>query len=58
MPAIDRARLVDLTATEQAAYTERHPRSRDLFEQGSNLFGKVPMTWMNKWTGAMWRTRC
>ncbi|MEO6789595.1 MAG: transaminase [Ornithinibacter sp.] len=51
MTAIDRARLADLTATEQAAYTERHPRSRDLFEQGSNLFGKVPMTWMNKWTG-------
>ncbi|MEO5608345.1 MAG: transaminase [Ornithinibacter sp.] len=51
MPVIDRVRLLDLTATEQSVYTERHPRSRDLFEQGSNLFGKVPMTWMNKWTG-------
>ena len=40
-----------LLAAEQAEYTQRHPRSRELFEQGSNLFGKVPMTWMNKWSG-------
>ena len=51
MPEIDRSRLTDLIAAEQATYTERHPRSRELFEQGSNLFGRVPMTWMNKWTG-------
>ena len=51
MPDIDRTRLRTLLAAEQAEYTQRHPRSRELFEQGSNLFGKVPMTWMNKWSG-------
>jgi len=51
MPDLDRSRLIALVAQEQATYTERHPRSRELFEQGSNLFGRVPMTWMNKWTG-------
>ena len=51
MPTIDRSRLHALLATEQATYTERHPRSRALFEAGDNLFGRVPMTWMNKWTG-------
>ena len=51
MPAIDRARLADLLAAEQAHYTEAHPRSRALFEQADHLFGRVPMTWMNKWSG-------
>ena len=51
MPDIDRSRLTELLAAEQATYTQGHPRSLELFEQGSNLFGKVPMTWMNKWSG-------
>jgi glutamate-1-semialdehyde 2,1-aminomutase len=51
MPPIDRSRLTDLIAAEQQVYTAGHPRSRELFAQGSNLFGRVPMTWMNKWTG-------
>ena len=51
MPDLDRSRLARLLAAEQAEYTERHPRSRELFEQGTNLFGRVPMTWMNKWSG-------
>ena len=32
-------------------YSQSHPRSQALFAQGSNLFGGVPMTWMNKWSG-------
>lgn len=40
-----------LLAHEQAQYTKDHPRSRELFEQADNLFGRVPMTWMNMWTG-------
>ncbi|KRE61739.1 aminotransferase [Nostocoides sp. Soil756] len=36
---------------EQETYSAEHPRSRELFEAGSNLFGRVPMTWMNKWSG-------
>ena len=51
MPDLDRSRLTELLAAEQATYTQDHPRSRELFEQGSNLFGRVPMTWMNKWSG-------
>ena len=51
MPDVDRSRLSELIAAEQASYTERHPRSRELFDEGTNLFGRVPMTWMNKWTG-------
>src|SRR6476661_3679367 len=51
MPSINRARLTMLLDREQAAYTENHPRSSALFEQASNLFGRVPMTWMNMWSG-------
>ena len=51
MADLDRARLATLLQAEQAAYTERHPRSRALFEEASNLFGRVPMTWMNMWSG-------
>lgn len=51
MATLDRTRLTSLLAAEQAAYTQNHPRSRALFDQAGNLFGRVPMTWMNMWTG-------
>ncbi|WP_406830200.1 transaminase [Pedococcus sp. KACC 23699] len=51
MATLDRSRLASLLADEQAAYTTNHPHSRALFEQADNLFGRVPMTWMNMWTG-------
>lgn len=51
MADLDRARLATLLDGEQAAYTARHPRSRALFEEAGNLFGRVPMTWMNMWSG-------
>ncbi|MBT9257860.1 aminotransferase class III-fold pyridoxal phosphate-dependent enzyme [Phycicoccus sp. MAQZ13P-2] len=51
MPSTDRARLARLLAAEQEQYTADHPRSRALYEAGGNLFGRVPMTWMNKWSG-------
>ena len=51
MADLDRSRLDALLAAEQATYTENHPRSRALFEEAGNLFGRVPMTWMNKWSG-------
>ncbi len=47
----DRGRLVELLEAEQARYAELHPKSRSLFEQADHLFGRVPMTWMNKWAG-------
>ncbi len=51
MTAIDRVRLGELLAAEQADYTARHPRSRELYAEAGHLFGRVPMTWMNMWTG-------
>ena len=51
MAHLDRARLSALLDHEQAAYTAEHPRSRALFAEASSLFGRVPMTWMNMWSG-------
>ncbi|WP_299441938.1 transaminase [uncultured Phycicoccus sp.] len=51
MTDTDRARLARLLAAEQETYTSLHPRSQHLFAAGTNLFGRVPMTWMNKWSG-------
>ena len=51
MPAIDRHRLVDLLEAERAEHARRTPTSRAAFEAADHLFGRVPMTWMNKWSG-------
>ena len=51
MADLDRSRLAALLDAEQAAYTESHPRSRALHAAADNLFGRVPMTWMNMWSG-------
>lgn len=51
MSAIDRDRLSTLLRAEQGAYAERNPRSRAAYEAATNLFGHVPMTWMNMWSG-------
>ncbi len=51
MTSVDRTRLAALLAQEQAAYAQQHPRSLALFEEATNLFGRVPMTWMNMWSG-------
>lgn len=40
-----------LLAAERALYIERSPNSQALFAGASHLFGRVPMTWMNKWSG-------
>ena len=48
---IDRARLQALVALERATYRDRHEASAALFGQASHLFGRVPMTWMAKWSG-------
>jgi glutamate-1-semialdehyde 2,1-aminomutase len=45
---IDRDRLRALTARERAAFAERHPRSAAAYARADHLFGRVPMTWMNK----------
>ena len=48
---INRDRLHQLLAREQNVYTKRNPVSQRLYNKADNLFGRVPMTWMNKWAG-------
>ncbi|MBK7624613.1 MAG: aminotransferase class III-fold pyridoxal phosphate-dependent enzyme [Kineosporiaceae bacterium] len=48
---IDRARLTTLIDAERATYAASNPRSAELFASAGHLFGRVPMTWMNKWSG-------
>jgi glutamate-1-semialdehyde 2,1-aminomutase len=47
-PMIDRSRLAALLTRERAAFAESHPRSAAAYAGARHLFGRVPMTWMNK----------
>ena len=49
---IDRARLTGIYAREQQDFATRHPGSAAAYERADHLFGRVPMTWMNKKAGA------
>jgi glutamate-1-semialdehyde 2,1-aminomutase len=49
---MDRTRLQQLLAREGAEAERRNPRSRAAYERAEHLFGRVPMTWMNKTAGA------
>ena len=51
MNAFDPKHLAELITRERALYTKLHPKSKAAFEAADNLFGRVPMTWMNKWSG-------
>ena len=51
MTPVDRSRLTTLNAAERARYEAEHPRSRAAYASATNLFGHVPMTWMNRWAG-------
>src|SRR4051812_50209317 len=48
---VDRARLAALLDRERATYRELHPRSAAVHAAAEHLFGRVPMTWMNMWSG-------
>src|SRR5450432_1728498 len=48
---IDRVRLTALIDRERRDYEAAHPRSAELFHAADHLFGRVPMTWMGKWSG-------
>ncbi|HEX8080585.1 MAG TPA: transaminase [Jatrophihabitans sp.] len=48
---VPRDRLRRLTARERERYAADHPTSRALFDQADHLIGRVPMTWMSKWSG-------
>jgi glutamate-1-semialdehyde 2,1-aminomutase len=45
---VDRARLRRLAQRERATFAERNPKSAAAYAGAGHLFGKVPMTWMNK----------
>ncbi|MEU6467122.1 transaminase [Streptomyces sp. NPDC046976] len=49
---MDRTRLRTLLARESAEAERRNPRSRAAYAGADHLFGRVPMTWMNKTAGA------
>ncbi|MFD3589402.1 transaminase [Streptomyces sp. NPDC058683] len=49
---MDRTRLHALLARESAEAERRNPRSRAAYADAGHLFGRVPMTWMNKTAGA------
>jgi glutamate-1-semialdehyde 2,1-aminomutase len=48
---VDRARLAALSDRERATYADRRPRSAAAYAGAGHLFGRVPMTWMNKTAG-------
>jgi glutamate-1-semialdehyde 2,1-aminomutase len=48
---IDRSRLAGLLDSERARHHGRTPRSRAAYAAADHLLGRVPMTWMNKWSG-------
>jgi glutamate-1-semialdehyde 2,1-aminomutase len=48
---IDRRHLGTLLDRERSAFRDRHPRSAAAYDAGRHLFGRVPMTWMNKASG-------
>ena len=49
--SIDRSRLASLLDAQRTLHRQRTTRSREAFEAADHLFGRVPMTWMNKWSG-------
>jgi glutamate-1-semialdehyde 2,1-aminomutase len=48
---LDRALIEDLVERERSAYASANSRSAALHSNADHLFGRVPMTWMNKWVG-------
>ena len=48
---IDRTRLAALMSAEQDLFARTHPKSHAAYAAADHLFGRVPMTWMNKKAG-------
>lgn len=51
MANLDRAKLSRLFDRERATFANNHPKSAAAYERADHLFGRVPMTWMNKKAG-------
>lgn len=43
--------LDNIIEKERKVYAQKHPQSFKAYQQAHHLLGKVPMTWMNKWSG-------
>lgn len=52
MTEIDRQRLSELFDRERVEFEKNHPKSKAAYADADHLFGRVPMTWMNKKAGA------
>jgi glutamate-1-semialdehyde 2,1-aminomutase len=53
LTTVDRTRLADLHAREEARFEETHPRSLELSRRAqASLLAGVPMHWMTEWAGA------
>jgi glutamate-1-semialdehyde 2,1-aminomutase len=48
---IDRRRVAALLERERRTYADTHPMSARAHADARHLFGRVPMTWMNMWSG-------
>jgi glutamate-1-semialdehyde 2,1-aminomutase len=48
---IDRNRLAQLNDIELKTFVARNPKSKAAYAKAEHLFGRVPMTWMNKKAG-------
>jgi glutamate-1-semialdehyde 2,1-aminomutase len=48
---LNRSKLTSLIEKERELYVRTHQKSLDAFKSADNLFGRVPMTWMSKWSG-------
>ncbi len=48
---IDRPALARLLERERSVYLGRHPLCASAYADAGHLFGRVPMTWMAKWSG-------
>lgn len=51
MESFDRQHLTQLVARERGQYRRANPRSLAVHEAARHLFARVPMTWMNEWSG-------
>ncbi len=48
---IDHTKLAALSQLEVETFAARNPKSKAAYSKADNLFGRVPMTWMNKKAG-------
>ncbi|MGA0856995.1 MAG: transaminase [Candidatus Nanopelagicales bacterium] len=48
---LNRSKLTSLIEKERELYVSTHQKSLAAFKNADNLFGRVPMTWMSKWSG-------